>query len=370
MPGLTLYKLITAFVLVLLAAGACNTTNESNSPDNQNNNELEFSNEWIIPKDEVLDGGPGLDGIPSIDDPQFIDAENANHVSEERLVTGIKLGNTVKAYPNEVLDYHENVNDRIGTVPVAITYCPLTGTAIGWERNAEFGISGLIFRNNVILYDRDTASRYSQMQLRAVNGPLSGVNVDFIPLIQTTWETWKSMYPQSQVLTTDTGYDWNYHEDLYGENYRKGDTSTLFPIKNHDNRLPRKKNVHGIIRGNLANEEANVRVYVIDEFGTGVNVIHDNLDDKQIVLAGSADKHFVVSFFSTLEDGTELNMEAVQDELPVIMKDEEGNRWDLFGFAVEGPREGERLSPTKSYSGYWFAWADFFPGLEIYQFEN
>lgn len=367
MKVLRLHKPLILFLLGILGTGACNTTNESSTFNNERSN-LEFSDEWIISKEEVLDGGPGVDGIPSIDKPQFNDAANISYVDDDRLVVGIRLGNTVKAYPHEVLDYHEIVNDGIDSVRFALTYCPLTGTAIGWERNTEFGVSGLIFRNNLIPYDRSTGSRYSQMQMRAVNGPLSGVKVAVIPVIQTTWKTWKSMYPQSQVLTTDTGFDRNYDEDLYGERYREEDSATIFPIKNRDDRLPAKKRVHGVIEGNLANEESEVRAYVIDEFGTGVNIINDDFADRKIVIIGSTDKDFAVSFFNTLDDGTELNPEAVQNSLPIVMKDKEGNRWDLFGYAVEGPRKGERLTPTLSYTGYWFAWADFFPRIEIYRF--
>ncbi|MDZ7691924.1 MAG: DUF3179 domain-containing protein [Balneolaceae bacterium] len=313
-----------------------------------------------------MDGGPGKDGIPSIDNPHFAPANTVEYVNDDRLVVGVKIGDTVKAYPHEVLDYHEIVNDRIGDLLYSLTYCPLTGTAIAWERSSvkEFGVSGLLFRNNLIPYDRSTGTRYSQMQMRGVNGSLAGNTLATIPVVQMRWNAWEKMYPESRVLTTDTGYNRDYNLDLYGERYREEDSATLFPIKNKDNRLPNKEIVHGVIWGNPANEDARVRVYVIDRFGTEVDVISDQFGGGGIIVVGSTDEHFAVSFFNTI-DGKKLTFEPVHDNLPVIMKDQEGNRWDLFGYAVEGPREGERLGPTNSYTGYWFAWADFFPNLEV-----
>jgi len=346
---------------------SCNTVNERTS-SNSGVNVPEFSDDWIIPKNEVIDGGPGSDGIPSIDNPVFASVDEINYAGDHRLVAGIKVGDNVRAYPHQILDWHEIVNDQINDFYFVITYCPLTGTDIAWERNSitEFGVSGLLFRNNLILYDRNSYSRYSQMQIRGVNGPMSGTNMETIPVIQTTWETWKKMYPESEVLTTDTGFQRNYEGYAYSKDYLKEDSATLFPIQNRDNRLPRKKRVHGIIQG-VATENAKVRVYVVDSFGSGIHLIEETSGIFDIIVAGSSDKDFAISYRRDLPDGTELQFEAVQNSLPVIMKDQEGNYWDIFGYAVEGPRKGSRLIQTNSYTGYWFAWADFFPGLEIYQ---
>jgi len=358
------------FLLYLFVLPACNGSVESSTTNGHKNQPVNDSNDWLIPKDEIEDGGPGKDGIPSVDNPKFAEAQNTNYIDESRLVTGIKIDGAIKAYPHQVMDYHEIVNDQIGDVYFALTYCPLTGTAIAWKRNAdlEYGVSGLLFRNNLIPYDRNTDSRYSQMQMRAVNGPRSGFMLTTIPVIQTSWTTWKSIYPHSQVLTTKTGYNRNYNQDLYGKEYRDKDSAPLFPITNIDHRLPTKERVHGIIWGKLANEKANVRTYEIDKFGNGIHLIHDNFAGGPITIIGSSDKNFAVSFFNTLEDGAVLQFKAIQDSLPVIMKDQEGNYWDIFGYAIQGPRKGSRLKATNSYTGYWFAWADFFPDLEIYRF--
>jgi hypothetical protein len=350
-------------IIPLLIISCSDNTTSSNS-------EI-INSDWIIPQNEVVDGGPGKDGIPSIDDPQFSIASDITYVDENRLVTGIKVGDTIKAYPHQVMDHHEIVNDGIGDIPYCMSYCPLTGTAIAWERTidgetVEYGVSGMLFRNNLIPYDRKTESRYSQMQMRGVNGEESGNNLELLQIVQTIWSTWKNMYPNSQVLTTDTGFNRNYSGFAYGSGYLEEDSGPLFPRKFQDDRLPAKKRVHGVIEEGNANQNTQVKVYVIDEFGSGINLQIDQFVSNEIIVAGSTDLQFAVSFRTVIDENTVLSFEPVQNDLPVIMKDQEGNRWDLFGYAVEGPRQGERLTATLSYTGYWFAWADFFPGLKIY----
>ncbi|MDZ7691927.1 MAG: DUF3179 domain-containing (seleno)protein [Balneolaceae bacterium] len=115
--------------LVLVFTG-CSSVNDGSG---SNGNGI-LEGDWLIPKGEVVDGGPGQDGIPSIDNPQFSIAADVSYVGENRIVTGIKIGNTIKAYPHQVMDHHEIVNDAVGDTPYCLTLCPLTGTAIAWER--------------------------------------------------------------------------------------------------------------------------------------------------------------------------------------------------------------------------------------------
>lgn len=351
--------LIAALSLLLVG---CNTTGS-----------IEEEGEWLIPGSEVTDGGPGKDGIPSIDNPNFAPVDEIDFIVNDRLVIGVKSGDEVKAYPHQVLDWHEIVNDEIGDTPLALTYCPLTGTGIGWHRQVngtvtEFGVSGLLFRNNLVPYDRNTDSEWSQMQMRGVRGELSAQTIETIDVIETNWSTWKEMYPDSKVLTTETGFSRNYQGFAYGSTYLNNN-NTLFPVKNNDNRLHRKERVHGIIADTPADEDATVKTYIISEMGEGINIIEDTFQGIDHVVVGSSELNIAASFERTHE-GTILEFQPVQNALPVVMEDQEGNRWDIFGKAVSGPRQGQQLTPTNSYTGYWFAWADFFPSVEIYESGN
>ena len=326
---------------------------------------------WIIPASEIVDGGPGKDGIPSIDDPDFDSLENTNYVPDDRMVVGIRVNGEVRAYPHQILDWHEIVNDKSGDDHFAIVYCPLTGTGMSWNREidgsvTEFGVSGLLFRNNLIAYDRNTDSNWSQMQLRSVNGEFITREIETYQLVETTWETWKQLFPDSKVHTTNTGHSRNYNGFTYGPTYHTDHNRILFPVRNTDDRLQNKDRVHGIIESDPSDSDFEVRVYVIDEFGDGVNLIRDQLANNEYLVAGSTEYNIAAAF--KLDDPTlaSLDFFAVDDELPVVFRDSEGTSWDIFGTALDGPREGDRLTAARSYTGYWFGWADFFPDLEIY----
>jgi hypothetical protein len=361
----TLRWVISFFIIPLLIIN-CSKNSTSSDTGNTNTN---F--DWLIPQNQVVSGGPGKDGIPSIDDPVFKSVSDINFIPDDRRIIGIKVGNTIRAYPHQILDWHEIVNDEVGNKSVAVTFCPLTGTAIGWNREVngtvtEFGVSGLLFRNNLIPYDRNTDSRWSQMQLRSVAGDLSDTNIETVDLIETTWKTWKQMYPESKVLTRETGFSRDYEGFAYGEGYSTNHSDILFPTEHSDDRLANKTRVHGVIAEQPASQEVTAKAYPIDDFEQGIEIINDQIEQTDIVVVGSKEYDLAASFEAILDDGTKLDFEPVQDELPVVMKDQEGNRWDLFGYAVEGSRQGERLTPTLSSTVYWFAWADFFPGLEIH----
>ncbi|MDZ7691926.1 MAG: DUF3179 domain-containing (seleno)protein [Balneolaceae bacterium] len=163
----------------------------------------------------------------------------------------------------------------------------------------------MLFRNNLIPYDRKTGSRYSQMQIRGVNGTESGNELKTLQVIQTTWSTWKEIYPDSQVLTTNTGFSRNYSGFAYGQDYYQNENSgTLFPVQHSDNRLPNKARVHGIIAERPADQNAQVKVYQIELFGDGVHLINDQIGDHKVIVAGSSNLNFAVSFQALPEDGT------------------------------------------------------------------
>ncbi|UCE42606.1 MAG: DUF3179 domain-containing protein [Candidatus Aminicenantes bacterium] len=320
------------------------------------------SNEWLIPKDQIRDGGPGKDGIPSIDNPKFIPIKDAPTLNID-LVIGIKIGSFVRAFPHPILDQHEIVNHTINSTSFALTYCPLTGSGIAWDTSAfslnkTVGVSGQLYNSNLIPYDRGTDSNWSQMMNMCVNGQLIGQEAKQIHVVETTWGTWKMMYPDSLVLSRDTGFNRNY--DVYPYDDYKFSDRLIFPVSNEDNRLSKKARIHGVIVG----EET--KAYPIGSFSPVITVLNEDFNGLEFVIVGDSLKNFAVSFKRKLSDGTLLEFEPVENELPVIMKDKGGSKWDIFGNAVSGPRVGAKLEPTNSFISYWFAWAAFYPGAEIY----
>ena len=321
--------------------------------------------EWLLPVNEIYDGGPGKDGIPALTNPVFVkpSEEDGDYLSEDDLIIGLKIGGEVRAYPHSILDYHEIINDEMGELAIAITYCPLTGSGIGWNRTLNgqvttFGVSGLLYNSNLIPYDRGTESAWSQMKLLCVFGDLQSQEAELVPIVETTWQTWLAMYPETKVVSSATGYSRPYGSYPYG-NYRDADF-LIFPISTDDRRLPRKERVHGLFVGDRA------KVYRLGDLDPGIAVINDSFRGAAIVLAGSSEANIAVSFQRQTEDGSVLAFQPLEGSLPAIMVDDEGTTWDVFGNGISGPRTGERLIPTRGYTAYWFAWGTFFPGAEIH----
>jgi len=359
--------LLTTFLTIIFTS--CNSV-DSDIQQPDNNGSQAGSSEWLIPSNEVIDGGPGQDGIPSIDEPNFIALSEADF-QDNRLVLGIKIGSEIKLYPHQILDWHEIVNDTFNDESVALTYCPLTGTGIAYDRvingsETEFGVSGLLFRNNLIMYDRNTGSRWSQMQMRSVNGELIGKEGEIIQTIQTEWKTWKLLYSDAKVLSRSTGFSRNYDSFAYGEGYLTNDNFFVFQPQRQDDRLPNKAQVHAVFPSDFEGESTIPRIYPIDNFDADIEIIEESFDGQRLVIAGSSELELAVSFLNPSADGSERSFEPVQNELPVIMQDEEGTRYNVFGEAVSGPGAGSKLSTTTSYNGYWFAFADFYPGSCIF----
>ena len=331
---------------------------------NRSSSGTENSQSWLIPQDKVQNGGPGKDGIPALEDPEFIAAGEADYLAEDDLVIGFVSGNEARAYPHDILDWHEIVNDRAGEKNIAVTYCPLTGTGIGWNReiNGElttFGVSGLLYNSNLIPYDRASDSNWSQIRLDCVNGKHIGEKVETFPMVETTWGTWKSMYPDTRVLSTNTGHDRFYGRYPYGD-YRTNDDYLIFPVAHEDNRVANKERVLGVV------QSGNARIYRFSDLSISVTVIQDVLNEKNLVIAGNREDNFMIAYVNDPGDGTVLSFSAVQGQYPVVMSDEEGNMWDVNGRAVSGPREGARLGNIPSFMGYWFSFAAFYPGLSLY----
>lgn len=343
-------KIITLVCAGLLISCSSSSTQESGPIQNPDNNPPSGSGNdtWSIPQSEVLDGGPGKDGIPALVNPNFGTVQNTDYLLDTDLVIGFKQGDDIRAYPHAILDWHEIVNDNIGTVSVAVTYCPLTGTGIGWNRvikgkETTFGVSGLLYNTNLIPYDRETNSNWSQLLNESVNGPLLGEKAELIMLFETDWKTWKALYPNSKVLTTNTGFSRTYGRSPYGD-YNTNNNRFLFPVPK-DPRLPSKERVLAIVDGSDA------KAYRFESFRSN-NIIKDSFKGINYMIVGN--QNFMMSF--ELEANTAgLVFEYVYAGSQIILKDNEGSEWNIFGEAVSGPRKGEILKPASAFMGFWFS---------------
>ncbi|VAW11266.1 hypothetical protein MNBD_BACTEROID03-244 [hydrothermal vent metagenome] len=290
--------------------------------------------------------------------PTFIEVQNTTILLDTDLVLGFKNGDDIRAYPHIILDWHEIINDNIGDVSLAVTYCPLTGTGIGWNRiidgkETTFGVSGLLYNTNLIPYDRATDSNWSQILNESVNGNLLGEKADLIMLVETNWKTWKAMYPNTKVVGTSTGFSRTYGISPYGD-YNTNNSRFLFPVEK-DNRLPLKERVLAIV------DDGQSKVYQFNAF-TSTGIFKDSFKGKDYLLVGNQD--FMASFELNAQSSA-LEFDYVSDGSEVILRDSDGSDWNIFGEAISGPSAGQQLKPASAFMAFWFSIPAFYE-TEIY----
>ena len=219
-------------------------------PDPGGRNGFIYTNAQI-PTDQILSGGPPRDGIPAILEPKFVSQEAAaEFMEDDDVVISVTHDGETRAYPFRILNWHEIVNDHIGDLHFAATYCPLCGTAIVFDRRVNdrlltFGVSGLLYLDNVLMYDHQTESLWSQLFLQGVTGPQFGTPLTFVPSQQLLYRQWRERYPDGRVLSTETGHDRDYSIDPYARYFLNPDP--LFPVGDIRNDLEAKAWVFGVI---------------------------------------------------------------------------------------------------------------------------
>lgn len=244
---------------------------------------------YIVHPNKLLSGGPSKDGIPSIDDPEFITIEEADEfLDDDELVLALDFNGKQRAYPFQILVWHEIVNDKINGKPVLVTYCPLCGTGIVFERlvneeEIEFGVSGKLYNSNLVMYDRKTDSYWYQVTGQAIIGEFTGTKLKVIDSEVIQWKNFKQAFPNADVLSRDTGYTRSYGADPYEDYYAS--SRIIFSVENQDQRLHTKAIVYGIeINGKVKaypEDVINKREKVTDNFN-GVKIEY-NRDENDAV---------------------------------------------------------------------------------------
>jgi hypothetical protein len=294
----------------------------------------------------TVSGGVTKDGIPSVDEPSFLDA-SAAALDDGEIVFGVVRGDDVRAYPQRILVHHEIVNDRLDGVPVSVTYCPLTGTVLGFERgDTTFGVSGTLVNSNLVMYDRATDSRWPQVLATAIEGPLEGRALREFEVVWTTWGRWRRRHPDTAVLSEDTGYARNYGIDPYGSyvptvrGYYDRE-STMFDPLATDDRLGPKAVVVGVRTA---------------EGATAVSM--DRLRARGVVDATVGDDRLAFVHDATLDAGhayrvpADASLESTTDAV-----------------RVDGERHAPHALPFErrhAIEAMWFAWAGFYPETTLH----
>ena len=365
--------MIGATIVVLLILFSDESTNISESSTNLSNISAEYGVtdtdniesvimetdglKHLIPLDKIRGGGPPKDGIPSIDNPVFANVDNSQFMSNSDTVIGLEIDGEAKAYPLFILVWHEIVNDEIGGVPVSVTYCPLCYTNQVFERiidgnTVEFGTSGKLYNSNLLMYDRFTESYWSQALGMAVTGELTGYKLNLVPFDVITWGDWKTLHPDTLVLTTDTGHIRSYATDPYGNYYTE--PRIMFPVEHKDDRMHPKEIILGF------NYENVYKAYKQSDVESMI-VINDNIDDNHVMLVSLFSEN--TRAFDRNLDGIVLDFEYVENK---ILDTQTNSEWNYDGLSISGQYLGKQLERLPMEPGFWFEWVAFHPETLVY----
>jgi hypothetical protein len=321
-----------------------------------------------VPLDKILSGGPPQDGIPSIDNPKFHSVQEADEILEDsELVLGLNINGDIRVYPLQILVWHEIVNDVVGDQPVAVTYCPLCFTNQVFNRTlndgntVEFGTSGKLYNSNLVMYDRKSNSLWSQTLGEGIVGEYAGVKLERIPFDVAYWKEWKELYPESKVLSRDTGSVRPYGADPYGDYYTND--LILFPVANDDKRLGLKEIIIG-----LENKDQ-YKAYKLQEIETK-KVINDVIgEDKKIALVSL--EPFMIRVFDRVidgnDDGNKIVVDLFYNETTNTLIDRvTGSELNFDGKFINKQLQGKKLERLPMDQGFWFEWAAFHPETEVF----
>ena len=329
-------------------------------------------------------GCPRSDCIASIDEPRFGDAETAEAWLEaDDLVMGVDQDGVAKAYPLRILNHHEIVNDRLNGQPIAVTYCPLCHSGLTFLRPTTdgtvltFGVSGRLYKSDLVMYDRQTATFWTQLTGNPIVGPLVGEapSLERVATDLAPWSSWRERHPDTQVLQRPSE-SWavggrppedpnapsdaflkDYERDPY-KHYRRNDAHVETEVQ--DRRLSNKANVRGLVIDGTA------KAYAVPELREQA-VLNDRVDDRAILAVAPPDG--AIRFFDrTIAGRAEpLAFEWTNDQL---VDRATGSTWSSAGLATAGPLKGTQLAELDATSSFWFAWALFHPDTAVYPSEE
>jgi len=287
----------------------------------QSLNGFDLSNS-LIDKKHIVQGGPPRDGIPAITEPHYVSGSDAAFLKADDIVLGLDISGEAFAYPRHILNWHEIVNDEVDGNAFVVSYCPLCGTGMAFsskvsDQNLLFGVSGLLYNNDLLFYDKQSESLWSQIERRAISGSHVGRELKQLYLVHTSWQDWQRKHPKTKVLSEQQGFKRNYRHDPY-TGYDTSSSVFFKTLREAPNEFHNKEKVLGLKIGSLT------KAYPFSELR----------------------KHAKASFEDRLGDTVYQVVWNAQAESATIQT-----------------LQGETLTPTVA---FWFAWYNFHPETLIF----
>lgn len=321
---------------------------------------------------ELLAGGPPKDGIPSIDKPKFVTVQEAREwLDPKELVLVYGPEEDTRAYPLEILIFHELVNDHVAGAPVLVSYCPLCNSAIVFDRRVvgealEFGVSGMLRYSDMVMYDRKTESLWQQITGEAIVGTYTGKKLEMLAALTIPFDEFAQAHPKGKVLSRETGHRRPYGSNPYrGYGFGKG---PIMPVPDASRKGIKPMDRLVVIEGakqaylfqalakrGVWHDEVNGQDLVLFYEPSALSPV-DSSDMKRSRKAGSA------AVFQALLDGKPIRFRYEDGK---ILDKETGSRWNIAGIAEEGPLKGKKLKAVPHGVYFSFAWLAFEPNTKI-----
>ena len=343
-----------------LALAACGGPEIVESVEN-----VQFDLTCSIPLDQIFDGGVGVDGIPALTNPDLVEVAAATYLRPDDRVMGLVVAGQPIAVPLNILWWHEVVNLDLGLVELAVTHCPLTGSSLVFDRSpiggASFGVSGLLYNNNLMMYDRaEPVSLWPQMVRGARCGRRVGQDLPMYPSIEMEWAAWQTLHPGTRVVSSATGWSRDYQRYPYDLYDVEDNPELLFPMPSNDPRRLPKERVLGIVTGTA--DGVGLPFGELDSLGAKA-AVHVTVGGEPMVVLWNREARGAMAF-ETSVGNVALTFAVVND---VIVDNETGSTWRMDGLATGGPLAGEQLAPVaEAFVAFWFAWAWFYSDAELW----
>lgn len=341
--------------------------------------EGEFSTDFSVHSvdySEIISGGPRKDSIPAIDNPRFIPVEEADDwLQPVEPIISFEIEGDARAYPIQIVIWHEIVNDVVGGMPVLVTFCPLCNTAIAFDRTVdgrvlEFGTTGRLRYSNLIMYDRETETWWQQATGEAIAGELTGTQLEFLPAAIVSWADFRDSHPDGRVLSKETGFTRAYGQNPYPGYDDINRSPFLYDGPLPPDQLPPMARVLSV----ETEDEIVAFPYSILE---SERVVNETVGGQEIVViwqpgtASALDSRALTegrdigaaNAFSRQLGARTLTFQAGPSGTTDL---ETGSHWNVLGEALDGPLAGEALNEVVAVNHFWFSWAAFRPGTRVY----
>jgi hypothetical protein len=321
---------------------------------------------------ELLASGAAPNAIPALTNPEIVSAHGPDleYLAPDDRVLGVVMGGEARAYPHNILWWHEVINDEVGGRSLAVTFCPLTGSGLVFDRSTmdasglDLGVSGLLFANNLVMFDRSTGDLYGpQMSVSGRCGGFQGVVPRLVPVVETTWERWQELHPGTGVVSSNTGHTRRYTVYPYGDYDEPDNSRLLFPMP-MDVERPPKERVLGIRSG----ADGGV-LFPRGELAGAANpagraVANDVVGSEAVAVFYEAEGDETMMAFRRTVQGTALEFEAVEDGFRAVGTE---TVFDIEGSGTGGTLDGVRLEAVSdAYVAFWFAWRAFQPRARVW----